>query len=194
MKKNWLTTTMLLLLAGAACSSGKGAVSTSATTAPGAQESSPAGDIPDDQAFVRYSPMSGTYAVKVPEGWARAATGDHVTFTDKLNTIELDVAATPGPPTVASVRAEEVPTIKTGVTSFELVDVTSVTRPAGGMILVRYRADSKPDAVTGKVVRDDVERYETWKDGRQATITLSGPQGSDNVDPWKIVTDSFTWA
>ena len=33
---------------------------------------SPPGDIPDNQAFVRY-PAGGDYSVKVPEGWARSA-------------------------------------------------------------------------------------------------------------------------
>jgi hypothetical protein len=26
------------------------------------------------------------------------------------------------------------------------------------------------------------------------TLTLSAPVGSDNVDPWRTVTDSFRWA
>jgi len=47
--------------------------------------------------------------------------------------------------------------------------------------------------VTGKVVRDDVERYEFWRGGTEAVLTLSGAAGSDNVDPWRLVTDSFTW-
>ena len=42
-------------------------------------------------------------------------------------------------------------------------------------------------------IRDEVERYEFWRNGKQATLSLSAPVGSDNVDPWKVVTDSFTW-
>jgi hypothetical protein len=44
------------------------------------------------------------------------------------------------------------------------------------------------------VIRDDIERYEFWRNGTQATITLSSPVGSDNVDPWRTVTDSFSWS
>jgi hypothetical protein len=29
--------------------------------------------------------------------------------------------------------------------------------------------------------------------GRTAVLTLSGPRGADNVDPWRIVTDSLRW-
>ena len=64
---------------------------------------------------------------------------------------------------------------------------------AGPVVLVTYRANSAPDPVTGKSVVLDVERYEMWHNGTRATITLSAPQGSDNVDPWRTVTDSFRW-
>ena len=43
------------------------------------------------------------------------------------------------------------------------------------------------------VVPDAVERYEFWRGGTEAVVTLSGAAGSDNVDPWRLVTDSFTW-
>jgi hypothetical protein len=53
--------------------------------------------------------------------------------------------------------------------------------------------DSAPNPVTGKVVRDAVERFEFWKAGEEAMLSLSGPQGADNVDPWQIVSDSLHW-
>jgi hypothetical protein len=31
-------------------------------------------------------------------------------------------------------------------------------------------------------------------DGREVVLTLSGPKGADNVDPWRIVTDSLRWS
>jgi hypothetical protein len=30
--------------------------------------------------------------------------------------------------------------------------------------------------------------------GKNAVITLSGPKGADNVDPWKTVTDSVRFS
>jgi hypothetical protein len=47
--------------------------------------------------------------------------------------------------------------------------------------------------VTGKSVTDAVERYTFTKGTNIAVLTLSGPQGADNVDPWRIVTDSLRW-
>jgi hypothetical protein len=38
-----------------------------------------------------------------------------------------------------------------------------------------------------------VERYEFWRAGHEVVLTLSAPVGSDNVDPWRKVTDSFAW-
>ena len=70
---------------------------------------------------------------------------------------------------------------------------TIVTRKSGPAVLITYQAASAPNSVTGKTSQLAVERYEFWKNGREAIVTLSGPVGADNVDPWKIVTDSFTW-
>src|SRR6476469_2544862 len=70
-------------------------------TAP-ATETNPAGDIPDTQAFVDYTPTQGGYTVQVPEGWARTDTGTAGTgtlFSDKYNSIQIDTAAAPTAPT-----------------------------------------------------------------------------------------------
>ena len=40
---------------------------------------------------------------------------------------------------------------------------------------------------------DAVERYVFFNNGTQVTLTLSGAKGADNVDPWKIVSDSVKW-
>ena len=42
-------------------------------------------------------------------------------------------------------------------------------------------------------IRDAVERYSFWHNGIEAVLTLSGPKGADNVDPWRIVSDSLKW-
>lgn len=200
--------TALALVVGA-CSSGGGsktavsrnpnpppsAVPTTAGGAnPNAPEVNPAGDIPDNQAFVAYAPPSAGYGVKVPEGWARSEAGGAVVFTDKLNSIRMEAVPAGSAPSVQSVEQDEVPTIRAASQNFEPGRVREVTRKAGKAILVTYRADSAPDAVTGKVIHLDVERYEFWRSGREVVVlTLSGPVGADNVDPWRIVTDSFGW-
>ena len=173
----------------AAC--GGGASSKAAN--PKTSEVNPAGDIPDTQAFVDYSSPSGVFTIKVPEGWAQSAIGDGAVFADKFNTIRIESAAGVPQPTVASDKATEVHDLQAATPGFPIGKISTVTRPAGSSVLVSYGADSAPDAVTGKTVRLDVERYEFWKNGMQVTITVSSPVGADNVDPWKTITSSLTW-
>jgi hypothetical protein len=160
---------------------------------PNAPEVNQAGDIPDNQVFVAYTPPAGGYTVKVPEGWARSDSGGAVVFTDKLNSIRLEMVDAATAPTVASVTQTDLPPIKAAAKNFEVGTVKVVTRKSGSAVLATYRADAAPNPVTGKVVHDDVERYEFWRAGKAVILTLAGPQGADNVDPWRIVTDSFGW-
>ena len=155
----------------------------------GESDSTEAGDIPDNQVFVTYAPPAGGFSVKVPEGWSRTEAPGVVTFTDKFNSVRVETVAAPTAPTVESVGRDVLPAI--GAPSGK---VSKVLRSAGEVILVTYQADGAPDPVTAKVPRLAVERYEFWRDGRTVVLTLSGAVGSDNVDPWKIVSDSFRWA
>jgi hypothetical protein len=189
-----LTTALALTAAGALLSSCGGSGSSQANTkAPGAGDLSPAGDIPDTQAFITFSSSEGAFSVKVPEGWSRTQAGSATVFADKFNSVRSDTTSAPAAPTVASATAAEVPAIEAASRDFKLGSVSTVTRPAGEAVLIKYQAASPADPVTGKSRPLAVERYEFWKNGRQATITLSAPVGSDNVDPWKTITDSFGW-
>lgn len=156
-------------------------------------EVSPAGDIPDNQAFVPFSPKSGRYTVTVPEGWARTEIGPATSFTDKLNTIRMEASIAPAAPSTATSLADELPILKVDEQHVSAAKSSRVTRKAGAAILLTYQRDGAPNPVTGKVVREAVERYEFWRKGTQVSLTLSGPVGADNVDPWRIVSDSFTW-
>jgi hypothetical protein len=158
-----------------------------------APEVNPAGDIPDTQAFVPFAAPDGLFTVSVPEGWARSSQGAATVFTDKLNAVRIEAAPRPGPPTVDSARTQEMPALATSVPSFSPGQVTAVTRPAGPAVLVTYQAGSGPDPVTGKSTLDAVERYEFFRAGEQVTLTLSGPVGADNVDPYRMITDSLRW-
>jgi hypothetical protein len=159
-------------LALAAC--GSASTPPASTPAPAPKEVNPAGDIPDDQAFVVFQAPGAPFSVKVPEGWSQTRRGGAVRFTDKLNTIELAWGAAP-------------PAAPSGA------KVSTVKRTAGQAERSTYEAQSTPDAVTGKTRTNAVERYVFTQGGKHAILTLSGPKGADNVDPWKIVTDSLRW-
>jgi hypothetical protein len=156
-------------------------------------ESNPPGDIPDNTVFVAYHSAKAGWTVTVPEGWGRTTTGTTVTFTDKLNTVQVD--ARPGSPvTLASARKTDVPALKSSTRAFKLMSVTGATLPAGPAVLISYQANSDPNAVTGKQYRLDVLRYELFHAGTRTTLTLLSPVGADNVDPWRIVTQSLKTA
>jgi hypothetical protein len=179
------------MLVGCGGSSSGGAQSSAPN--PNGQEVSPAGDIPDNQAFVRYAPPGGNYSVKVPEGWARKKVGTAVVFTDKLNAVRMESVAAPRALSVAAARRTVVAALGASLKDFAPGAVSSVTRPAGTATLIKYQADGAPDPVTGRVRRDAFERYVFFHAGRQVVLTLSGPKGADNVDPWKLVTSSLRW-
>jgi hypothetical protein len=171
MSPRLLATAAALALVVAAC--GSSSYGPDAAT-PAPTEVSPAGDIPDDQAFVPFQAPGAPYSVKVPEGWSQTRQGGAIVFTDKLNSIELAWGAAPKPaPTVAK--------------------VSTVARAAGTAERATYDEPSQPDAVTGKRRTNAVERYVFTQGGKYAILTLSGPKCADNVDPWRIVTDSLRW-
>ena len=155
-------------------------------------DSSPVGDIPDNQVFVTYTPPPGGCTIKVPEGWTNTSHDGAVSFTDKLNTITVASTTAATAPSEASAR-HDLETIKATTPGFAGGEVSTVTRPAGPGILLTYRGDAPPDPVTGKIINDDIERYQFFHAGLAVTLTLSGPHGADNVDPWRTVTDSLSW-
>ncbi|TQS45310.1 hypothetical protein [Cryptosporangium phraense] len=193
-----------LALAGCSASSDSPAESSSAPTASSSSaaagpssgtspqvEVNPPGDIPDDQAFVAY--RGSGYTVKVPEGWARTTNAGEVVFADKYNSVTITTAPSATAPTPAGARAHELSAIETSVDGYRAGSVRTVRRRSGTAVLLTYRARSAVNAVTGKVAEQDVERYEFWRSGTEVILTLAAPVGADNVDPWRIVTDSFAW-
>jgi hypothetical protein len=163
------------------------------TPDPNAPEVNAAGDIPDNQVFVPVTPPGAAFTVSVPEGWARTDTGTTTVFSDKYNSVRIESRPRATAPDEATVRSQEVPQLQSSQPGFRLDGVTSVQRKAGPAVLVTYLDTSTPNPVTAKSVTEAVERYTFWRNGTEAVLTLAGPQGSDNVDPWRIVTDSFRW-
>lgn len=159
---------------------------------PNAPEVVEPGDIPDDQVFILFTPADGVYSVKVPEGWARTEADGVVTFTDNYNSIALQSTVAAEAPTVASVTANGLADVASDPT-FTLTDVKPVTRKSGTGVLATYEIGSPPNPVTGKKALLAVERYVFFHNGTVVTMTLSGAKGADNVDPWRIVSDSLTW-
>lgn len=185
---------IVVALGASACgASSSGGGSTKAAN-PAVADSAPPGDIPDNQAFVRFTPPGGGFSVKVPEGWTQRSEGAAVVFTDKLNAIRIESRQASGPLTVAAARSGEVDRLAQTVKGFQAGTVSTVTRKGGTAVRVTYLSTAAASPVTGKAGTDAVERYLFFHKGREVVLTLSGPKGADNVDPWRLVTDSVRWS
>jgi hypothetical protein len=132
--------------------------------------------------------------VKVPEGWARQASRSTVTFTGNLNSVAVQSMTANKAPTVAQVRKTVVPQLQRTTPGFRLVAVNTLRRPAGTAVHVVYQSSSKANAVTGKRSQQTAERYLFFHNGREVVLTLTGPKGADNVDPWRTVSSSLRWS
>ncbi|UQX86624.1 hypothetical protein M6D93_09885 [Jatrophihabitans telluris] len=179
--------------AGSASAAGSSPAGGNTSTAPAAKESNPAGDIPDNQAFVTYRDATARFSVNVPEGWAQTSDAGAALFSDKYNSIRIQTKKMQSAPTSASVSADDLPAIAAASKGYLAGHVTTVDRKAGRAVLATYQANSLPNQVTGKYAVEAVERYAFFRAGQEVILTLSAPVGSDNVDPWRIVTDSLRW-
>jgi hypothetical protein len=153
-------------------------------------ESNPPGDIPDNIAYVSYHNPGGRYRLVHPEGWASVVHGTTVTFTDKLNGITATGMPAGATPTVVATR-RDLARLRSSQPAFELRSIKPVTLPGGAGVLVVFRRNSAPDPVTGKVFRDEVNRYVVYRGGREVVLDLYGAVGSDNVDPYTKISQSL---
>jgi hypothetical protein len=176
-----------------ATSTSSGGSTASAASGTAAPENNPAGDIPDTQVFVPFTPATKLLTVSVPEGWAQTTEGGATVFTDKLNAVRIEIQPALVPLTPDTIRQQELPGVQSDTPGYRFGAISVVKRKSGPVFLVTYQATSPPNEVTGKSGVDAVERYEFWRDGHEAILTLSGPLGADNVDPWRTITDSLQW-
>jgi hypothetical protein len=174
-------------------STSSGASTASVASGTAAPENNPAGDIPDTQVFVPYTPATKLFTVSVPEGWAQTTDGAATVFTDKLNAVRIEMQPALVPLTPDMIRQQELPAVQSASPGFRFGAIAAVQRKSGPVLLVTYQATSPPNEVTGKSGVDALERYEFWRDGHEVILTLSGPLGADNVDPWRTITDSLQW-
>ena len=161
---------------------------------PVAAEDNPPGDIPDDLAFVPYDNAAGRYSFTHPEGWAETENGSSVVFTDKLNGVQVQVGARTTAASEQQARDQDVVALEQSQPAFELRTISTATVGSAHGVKIIYRRNSAVDPVTGRQYRDEVERYELVKDGRELIVELYGPVGADNIDAYKIMIDSLRFA
>ena len=157
-----------------------------------APEKNPPGDIPDNQVFVQYTSPSG-FSIKVPEGWSRVDRPDGARFSDKYNIIDLAVSKADQPPNAAIAKARDAAELKNAGRAIEIKSVKDVKLKSGPAVVIAYASNSDPNPVTNKQIRLEHERYVMFKNGTLVDLDLSAPLGADNVDQWKLMSNSFQW-
>jgi hypothetical protein len=174
---------------GSSGSSSSGGNSQSALSADA--RSAATGDIPDNQNFLTFKDSKDGFSMKYPEGWAQNRRGGGITFQDKNNLVRVAVSSG-SPATVASASADlkkqkaKDPTLSAQTPSIVVIKGRTAVK-------VTYTTTSTPNPVTGKRVILLVDRYELSKGGKVAVLDLGTPKGVDNVDAYRLMSESFTW-
>jgi hypothetical protein len=91
------------------------------------------------------------------------------------------------------VSATTIRALQASTLAFRLQAVKPVMLAGGPAIEIIYQLNSPPNPVTGRQYRLVIERFELYRNGHGAVLSLSSAVGSDNVDPWRIVSESFRW-
>jgi hypothetical protein len=152
-------------------------------------KSAATGDIPDNQNFLTFK--GAAFSIKYPEGWSQKKSAGGIDFQDKNNLVRIQIRKGQAP-TVASVTAE-LNKLKASSPTLKAQTPKQISLKAGPAIKVTYTTTSAPNPVTGKRVVLMVDRYELAKKGRVAVIDLGTPTGVDNVDAYRMMSQSFTW-
>ncbi len=163
------------------------------TQKPVPAEVNPPGDIPDTTAYVPFHSSAGRFSISVPEGWARVNRTSSVVFSSALNSVTVSWSPASSTATVATAKSTDVPALRASQQAFRLQSVASARLSGGKAVEIIYQVNSKPNPVTGKQYRLVVERFELVSKGQEDVLSLSSPVGADNVDPWRMVSESFRW-
>ncbi len=155
-------------------------------------EVSPPGDIPDNQVFILFTSPQG-FSLKVPEGWARKDGTNDTVFSDKYNRIALSVGSLVQPLDLSYAKSTLAPDIEKSGRAVKIVSVSEVKFRSGKAIKIAYDANSEPNEVTNKQIRQENERFYYAKNGMLVSLSLTAPKGADNADQWKLISSSFRW-
>ncbi len=211
MRVNWLRSLGAVSLVGlllAGCGGGGSGSSTREVTArpspstatkppapesgvPSEAQSAATGDIPDNQVFLTYDSRAAGYAIRYPEGWTRKGSTSDVTFQDRANVIHVLISKG-APPTPAEAEAG-LAKLKRSDPSVNGGAARALTIGGAPVIKLTYTRLSAPDPVTGKRLPLTIDRYEYAHGGKVAIVDLGTPKGVDNVDAYRMISETFRW-
>ena len=159
--------------------------------APDTGGSTAAGDVPDNAVFLTYQQASLGFSIQYVEGWQVTTQPDGVAIHDKDSSETVTVAALPSD-VAAYISSTDLPALQSQA-GYKLVKQDSVKVGSSNYHHVVYHILSPADPVTGKQVPSTVDRYYVPGTSQLAVVSLSTPDGVDNVDAFRQMIESFRW-
>jgi len=149
------------------------------------------GDIPDNAVFLTYRSAAWSFSIQYVEGWQVRTATDGVTIRDKDSSETVRVVTMP-PDVAAYIKNTDLPALQSQP-RFALVKQNTVKVGSAVYAHLVYHAPADPDPVTGKQVASTIDRFYVPGPGL-AIISLSTPDGVDNVDAFRQMITSFKWS
>jgi hypothetical protein len=172
----------------------------SSSAAPSASESQPpdtgggttTGDVPDNAVFLRYHGTNPSFSIQYVEGWQVRQQADGVIVHDKDSSETVAILAAQGD-VQGYVSSTDLPSLQAQA-GFKLIKQDMVKVGGTSYVHLAYHLPAPPDPVTGKRVASTVDRYYVPGPNNLAIVTLSTPDGVDNVDAFRQMIESFKWS
>lgn len=150
------------------------------------------GDVPDNAVFLTYrAPALLGFEIQYVEGWQVAPAADGVSIHDKDSSEDVRVVA--GTDVPGYIAATDLPALR-AQPGFSFVSQDTVAVGDRQIDHLTYHLPAPPDPVTGKQVPSTVDRFYVPGPNGIAIVTLSTPDGVDNVDAFRQMIESFRWA
>jgi hypothetical protein len=149
---------------------------------------SPGGDIPDSAVYLRYTGRG--FSVEYVEGWLQTAATHGVTFSDKDSSVIVELRPHLDGDLSAYVQRIDLSRLA-HTAGFRREGLTRDSIGGYRTVRLTYRGRSQPDAVTGKTVALQVDRYYVQGPRALAVLTLATPLGVDNADGFRRIAHSF---
>ncbi|MEO5966055.1 MAG: hypothetical protein ABIR11_11370 [Candidatus Limnocylindrales bacterium] len=163
----------------------------SQTPAPESGGTTAAGDVPDNAVFLTYRGGTPAFSIQYVEGWQVTSQPDGVVIRDKDSSETVTIVAAPS--NVASwIASADLPALKAQA-GFRLDKQDRVKVGTARYDHLVYHLPAPPDPVTGKQVPSTIDRYYVPGPAGLAVVSLSTPDGVDNVDAFRQMIESYKW-
>lgn len=161
------------------------------STAPESGGGTTSGDVPDNAVFLTYRGGTPPFAIQYVEGWQVTSQRDGVVVRDKDSSETVSIVPVPANLT-AWIAGTDLPALQ-AQPGFKLDKQDRVKVGSASYDHLVYHLPSPPDPVTGKQVPSTIDRYYVPGPAGLAVVSLSTPDGVDNVDAFRQMIESFVW-